>query len=128
MSYTEDFKAAEKAKTAVDVTPTWFAFEAKGQFVLGKLMGTSEVDSSLGSGTYLQYLMDTDDGLIKFSLGAATDKELHTVLHTGSVYKIMFMGKQKIKGGRSVNQFKVLALEAPEETAALGVTDDDVPF
>jgi hypothetical protein len=56
--------------------------------------------------------MDTDDGLVKFALGRATDNELKTVLKVGHVYQITYAGQQKIKGGRSVNQFKVHCLAA----------------
>jgi len=125
VSYTDSWKEAEKAKTVFNVSPEWFTFEKKGSFVLGKLMGSSEVDSSLGSGTYLQYLFDTDSGLVKCSLGAATDKELHTVLKVGNVYRIEFLGQAKIKGGRRVNQFKCLAAQAPDD---LQIVDSDVPF
>jgi len=115
MSYAEEWKQAEKAESVVDVTPQWIAWEKKDQSVLGKLMGSGEVDSTLSSGTYKQYLMDTDEGLIKFSLGAASDKELHTILRVGYVYKITFKGQIKIKGGRKVNQFTVLATFGTDE-------------
>ena len=115
MSYAEEWKQAEKEKAVLDVTPSWVAFEKEGQSVLGKLMGTSDVDSTLGSGSYKQYLMDSDEGLIKFSLGAATDKELHTILRIGYVYKITYLGQAKIKGGRRVNQFSVMATHPADE-------------
>ncbi len=125
MSYSDAWKEAEKTKSTFCVSPEWFTFEKKGSFVLGKLMGMNEVDSSLGSGTYLQYLMDTDVGLIKFSLGAATDKELTTVMKVGNVYRIEYQGQAKIKGGRRVNQFKCLAAQMPDD---LQVVDSDIPF
>jgi len=124
MGYQERFTKAEKAGQTASVTPKWVAFDKEGESVCGKLLGTVEVASGLGSGIYLQYLMETDDGLIKFSLGAATDKELKTVLHTDGIYKITYVGQQKIKGGRRVNRFQVIALLEAEEK----VDNSDVPF
>lgn len=125
MTYQERFTQAVKDHRTKDVSPEWVAFEKKDQSVLGKLLGTSAVDSSLGSGSYLQYMMETDDGLIKFSLGAATDKELAPVIKVGGVYKITYQGQQKIKGGRRVNRFKVVSLGDADD---LGVTEEDIPF
>jgi hypothetical protein len=126
MTYAELFKNAEKAKQTLDLSPTWVPFEAEGQFVVGRLRGSSEVESTMGTGTYKQYLMDSDDGLIKFALGRATDNELQTVLKEGGVYMITFLGQQKIKGGRSVNQFKVQTLTAAALTDV--PEESDVPF
>lgn len=125
MSYLEAWKQAEKDKAVHDVSPTWTPFEKEGQSVIGKLLGTAEIESTLSKGSYLQYLMDTDDGLIKFHLGRAADNELHTVLKVGNVYKITYLGKEKIKGGRQVNQFKVFSASAPVDLSAPG---SDVPF
>lgn len=125
MSYQDAWKQAEKENTVHDVSPTWTPFEKKGQSVIGKLLGTAEIESSLSKGSYLQYLMDTDDGLIKFHLGRAADNELHTVLKVGNVYKITYLGKETIKGGRQVNQFKVLSSSTPVD---LSTSNSDVPF
>jgi hypothetical protein len=126
MSYQAMFDEANKEKKTVELTPTWFPFESEGQFLIGRLRGSSEVTSTMGTGTYLQYLMDTDDGLVKFALGRATDNELKTVLKVGHVYMITFAGQQKIKGGRSVNQFKVQTVT--EDVDAGLEVDADVPF
>jgi len=125
MSYEQLWKEAVKDKQTVNVSPVWFAFEKEGSYVLGKLKGTSEVPSALGQGVYNQYLMETDDGLVKFALGAASDRELATVLKVGGVYRIEYLGQLKIKGGRRVNQFRVMA---PEETDDVSSPDEDQPF
>jgi len=125
MNYQELWKAAEEEKTTVDITPQWVPWEAEGQYLIGRFRGSSEVSSSLGEGTYLQYLFNTDDGLVKFSLGRATDNELKTVMLPGGVYHIVYLGQVKVKGGRKVNQFKVQALSSQEGTSE---PDDVVPF
>ncbi len=107
MNFQDMWQQAVEEKQTVDITPTWVPWEAEGQFIIGRFRGASEVSSSLGEGTYLQYLFDTDDGLIKFSLGRATDNELKTVMFAGGVYRICYLGQVKVKGGRRVNQFNV---------------------
>lgn len=125
--YLAQFEKAREEKHTEPVSPTWKTFEKPEDFVCGILLGSSDVQSSLGSGTYKQYLMRTDEGLIKFSLGAATDRELMPLLHEGKLYLITYLGPVKIKGGKRVNRFAVETLSAEvEETEA--VTDQDVPF
>lgn len=125
MTYLENWKEAEKNKAVVDVSPTWVEFDKKGKSVLGRLKGSHDVASTLSEGTYKQYLMDTDEGLIKFSMGGAADRELSSVLVMGNVYKITFEGQVKISGGRKVNQFRVLAAQPADD---LQVAASDVPF
>lgn len=125
MTYKEQFADAEKAKHIRSLSPVWVKFEKPGDVVLGVLLGTSEVTSGLGSGTYLQYLMQTDEGLIKFSLGAATDRELSAVLKNGMLVRITYVEQVKIKGGRRVNRFTAEIAEAAAEGE---VASDDVPF
>lgn len=115
MNFQEMWKQAEKEKTIVDITPQWVPWEAEGQYIIGRFRGSSEVSSSLGEGTYLQYLFNTDDGLVKFSLGRATDNELRTVMNVGSIYMIVYLGQVKVKGGRKVNQFKAQVLTDTSE-------------
>jgi hypothetical protein len=114
MEFKARYEAAKAEKKVKVLTPQWYAFENPGDAVLGKLLGTSPVQSGLGTGTYLQYLMLTDDGLVKFSLGAATDRELSAVLVVGGIYRVEYQGQTKIKGGRRVNKFGVEMLEAAD--------------
>ena len=125
MTYKERFAKAAETKTLKTLTPQWVAFDEPGKSVCGVLLGTNETSSSLGVGTYLQYLMRTDDGLVKFSLGASTDKELRLVLREKGLYRITYIGQQKIKGGRRVNRFDVEELEDESEPQP---ADSDVPF
>ena len=125
--YLAEFRAAQAAKKTEPVSPAWKTFEKAEDAVCGVLLGSSDVQSSLGSGTYKQYLMRTDEGLIKFSLGAATDRELLPLLHEGKLYLITYLGPVKIKGGKRVNRFAVETLsEEVAETEA--ITDGSLPF
>ena len=115
MNFAELWQEAEEKKQTMDITPQWVPWETEGQFIIGRFRGSSEVTSSLGEGTYLQYLFNTDDGLVKFSLGRATDNELKTVMVPGGIYQIVFLGQTKIKGGRQLNQFKVQTLSENDD-------------
>ena len=125
MMYSERFEKAKAAGQTKSLTPQWTAFDEPGKSVCGQLLSTSEVPGTLGSGTYLQYLMRSDAGLIKFSLGAATDRELKAILVEGGVYKITYFGQVKIKGGKRVNRFEVEQLEDEAEEV---VPAGEVPF
>lgn len=107
MNYKERFKQGEEDGQVTRVTPSYFEFEKPGDEIIGKLVGKSEVDSGFGTGVYNQYLVDTDDGLVKFALGGATDRELEPILRVGGIYRFEFKGQEKLKGGKKVNQFVV---------------------
>ncbi len=64
-------------------------------------------------------MFNTDDGLVKFSLGRATDNELKTVMNPGSIYMITYLGQVKVKGGRKVNQFKAQVISETEASGEL---------
>jgi len=122
MKYSEMLKKSKEKGAMVDLTPSYFEFKKEGTSVIGRLRGFSPVQSSLSEGSYNQYLMETDIGLIKFHLGGATDKEIAAQLKMGEVYYIEYEGKVKISKGRAVNKFKVLQID-PSLTDA-----KDVPF
>ncbi len=125
MGYKDAFVAAAKAKTARLLTPEYVEFAKKGDSVTGKFLSSSDVKSTLGEGTYKMYVFDTDDGVVKFKLGAATDTELANVIVPGGVYQIVFQGQVRLKGGHSVNKFMVLALADKKSEE---ITDNDVSF
>ncbi len=125
MNYDEMWKEAEKTDTARNLTPDFLKFTELGQAVCGKLISRTPVDSSMGEGTYMQYLLETDSGLVKCALGAATDHELAATIEDGGIYRIEYQGKIAIKGGRQVNRFRVWALDGPGPRE---VSDEDIPF
>jgi len=123
--YEEMYREAVKAKALKNLTPDFHAWQKEGEALVGKLISRAPVDSSLGQGSYMQYLMETDQGLVKFALGAATDKELAGILKDGGVYRVEYLGQVPIKGGRRVNRFRVYEISTPEPEE---ITDADVPF
>lgn len=126
MRYADMKKAAEKAGALKDLTPTFFQFKKKGDGFVGKFVSSSPVESGLSKGSYLQYLFETDSGLLKCALGAATDKELSAVLAQGHIYSVEFLSQEKISGGRSVNKFKIMEIDL----TLLPKSEDekDIPF
>jgi hypothetical protein len=123
MKFSEMKDKAKKAGAVSSLSPTYYEFEKKGASIVGRYKGRGEVSSSLGPGKYFQYLFETDDGLIKCALGAATDKEAGQLMEIGKVYVVTFQGKSKISGGRSVNKFIVellneAAFEGEEDAEA----------
>jgi len=112
MNYREMAKKAKETEQFQNLTPEFVRWEEKGQTIVGSFQGLVEVTSGLNQGSYNQYIFDTDDGLIKFSLGSLADKEVGNRFEQGSIYYIEFLGKQKIPGGHQVNRFKILQLMA----------------
>lgn len=113
MNYKELYKAAKKEGRTKDLTPTFIKFEKPGDTIIGKYKGASPVRSALSEGEYNQYIFETDEGLVKFHVGSATDKEIAAQLNAGNVYCVTFEESIKISGGRTVNKFKVEYIDLP---------------
>lgn len=126
MGFREQYNAAEKAKTTVKLSAKYIEFKDKGQVIIGRFIRSNAVQSSLGVGTYLQYLFNTDEGMVKFALGRATDAEAGAMLVVGGVYSITYKGKEKLAGGRQLNVFEVVQIEVPADAVVGGA--GDVPF
>lgn len=124
MNYAELYKKAQAEGTLKDIKPEFFEFSQAGKSILGKLISVSQVDSTIGGGTYNQYLFETDDGLFKFSMGGATDKDVSSLMRINGIYYVEYQGKDKISGGRSVNKFKVNEVIPPELGMVGGPNDE----
>lgn len=114
---------AVKAKAIKQLTPAFVAWEKSGQQIIGCFISRNEVTGTLGGKAYYQYLFDTDEGRVKFSLGSSADGEVGATLVPGQVYGVTYKGKEKIKGGRQVNRFNVEELGAADELGNLGEGD-----
>jgi len=129
MSYKEMLQAAKKQNLLKSLSPIYFQFTKKGDSVVGRLKGIVEVQGSRGGQGYNQYLLETDDGLLKFALGSATDKEIEAQLKREHVYVFTFQGKEKLSGGREVNRYEVFEIpELGEEALDDAGGEEDVPF
>jgi len=125
MSYEEQYKQVKKDKGLARLTPEFITFDKKGDYVLGRLVSKNEVSSQLGTTTYMQYLFETDRGLVKFALGRATDNEVGTLFIPGGVYRVEFLGKEDLAGGRKINRFNIEGVQMVEPAE---LVDEDVPF
>ncbi len=113
-TYAELYKAAEKSGNVTELTAIYKKWSKKGDIIIGAFVGKTEVTSGLSGTNYNQYLFDTDDGLTKFHLGKGGDSEIGQVMKTGCVYRIEFLGKEEISGGRSVNTYKCVEIDIGE--------------
>lgn len=113
MSYKEIYAQAKKENKITDLTPKFVKFEKKGDMIIGRFKGSAAVRSGLGDSEYNHYIFDTDDGLVKCHVGAATDKEISAQMEVGNIYCLTFVESIKISGGRSVNKFKVEYIDMP---------------
>lgn len=123
MTYKALHEEAVKAKRTKQLTAEYREWKKAGDFVIGMLLAKNPVGSTLGEGTYAQYLFETDSGLVKCALGKATDNEAGAVMEIGKIYHIEFKGKVEISGGRRVNQFNVTRI-ITEEEAKVGDAED----
>ncbi len=123
MKYKEMFDEALENKTTKQLVSTYFEFKEKGMGFVGLLLGIQPVSSKLGGESYNQYLFDTDDGLIKCSLGRATDGEAGVVMKVGQVYSVKFLGSEDIGHKRRVNRFDIIGIMTEEEAMVGGAED-----
>lgn len=107
-TYQEMAAEAKKAKTGRSLTPEYLEWKTKGQEMVGVFISKAEIISSTGTGTYNQYLFQTDEGNVKFHLGHAADTEVAEVFKPGVIYSITFQGKEDIGGGKRVNKFDIV--------------------
>lgn len=125
MKYSEMKEQAERADAIKSLTPTYFEFDKKGDGFVGRFKGKIEVESSKGSGSYFQYLWDSDDGLLKCAFGRATDREMGQVFEVGKVYSIEYQGQVDIGDGKKCNKFN---FDLIDEKSILTEEGGRVPF
>ncbi len=126
MSYKELLAQKKKDKSGRELTAAYIKFDKVGVSVVGRLMAMNAVSGSMGAIGYKQYLFHTDDDLVKCALGSATDNEAGALMNIGGIYSVTYKGKESLKGGRSINKFEIIELEAAGESGVGGVAD--VPF
>ena len=125
-NYKETYEQAIENKRLKTITPKYVEFKKKGDQVVGKFIGKAGVKSSMDDSEYNQYIFDTDEGMVKFAMGGATDKEVSQSLIPDRVYVVTFNGQEKLSGKRTVNKFIVEEIESIE-TSETGNPDDN-PF
>ena len=121
-TYKEMYEQGKKAKTLKPITAIYLKWKNKGDAVLGRFIAKSAVTSQQDEGEYNQYLVETDEGLVKFSLGRSADNEIGAVLVKGKVYRIEFLGQENLTGGRRVNKFDCQEIGLGDEVVEVDET------
>jgi len=117
-NYAKIYQEAKKAKTMKSLGTKYVQWSDEGQQIVGAYLSHLQLPSRNG-GVYNQYLFDTDDGLIKFALGAAVDSEAHEYFERGCVYAITYQGKERsVASGNEFKNFTIEEVGAVEELAA----------
>jgi len=112
--YSEMAAAVDKEGTALDITVGFIKLEKEGDFLIGQLLGLNRIPSKNKEEVYFQYVIDTDQGMIKTAFGSAYDREMTSLLHIGGVYRWTFEGKKPLKNGHTVNVYRTETIDDSE--------------
>ena len=107
LTYKEMYEKAVKAKTARQLTPEYLEWKTPKQQMVGAFISRGQVTSSTGTGTYFQYVFETDDGNVKFHLGSNADNDVGAAFVPGVIYSITYLGQEEISTTRRVNKYNV---------------------
>jgi hypothetical protein len=118
-SYKKKYEQAKKGKYLKICTATFQEWNKPEELIVGKFISFNKVPSQRGLGEFNIYLFETDEGNVKFTLGAVTDAEVEKVLISGKVYAIVYKGQEDIAGGKRVNRFEVSEIIATPEKESL---------
>jgi hypothetical protein len=105
-TFKELYEKSKSNKTVRKLETEFRELGKKGEFVLGRLKGITEIKSKVNEGTFNMYLFDTDTGPVKVILGTKADTDVAPLMVIDRVYRIEYEGKEKLGGGREMNLFK----------------------
>ena len=125
MSYEEKYNDAISEGKVKELSADYKKWEKSGDTILGSYESSNSVVSKMGSQPYNQYLFNTDDGMVKFALGRATDNASASLMEFGGVYCITFKGQEKIGSGRKINTFEILEIDKPTVVKVGGEADEE---
>jgi len=125
MTYKEMAEKAAAEGRMTSVTPKFTKLEAVGATITGRYLAWATVHPAAGAGSeYRDYTFGTDIGLVRFHLGAQTDKELDGVMVVGGVYAITYREDVKLAKGRHTKKYDVFCIEPPGRQPG----EDALPF
>lgn len=105
--YLDAAKAAKKAGQGTKVgAPKWKP-ENKGDMLAGLLIEKETAHSQQFGSDFVVYTFMTDDGPRKWIPGQATDAEIKSLMQTGQIYLVEFLGKEKTNTGNDRNSYEV---------------------
>ena len=106
-TYADAYKGASRKGGTQEIGVTYHKWEAIGSQIIGMYIGCNPVTGRFAGQEYMQYMFETDNGPIKFHLGAAADRDYGPLLVVGEIYFIRYDGQEAISGGNKVNRFHV---------------------
>jgi len=110
--YETMYKKAKAAGKEKQVSVDFYNWEQEGQILVGRLIDSEETESDTCEGKYNKYTFDTDLGLVGVICGKMFDLLVEDKKLIGKVLSIEYLGKRDLKGGKTVNRYKVF--EIPE--------------
>ena len=126
MKYKEAYDKAKKEESLEQLSATYHEWKKKGEAVIGEYIQVNQVPGRQKDTMYNQYLFQTDEGLVKFSMGGVTDNEAGSMMRQGEVYRVEFQGQEEIGHGQRVNRFQIERLTQPDVERVGGPGDE--PF
>jgi len=106
-NYEKMYEEAKKGKNVKVLTPQMFKFTDKEPILIGSYVSKTLIGVTETSKGYYQYVFHTDTGLVKIGPGSGFDADVSGQLGQGGIYRIEFLGKVDISGGRTVNKYNV---------------------
>ena len=123
MTYAELHRKATEAKTTKELAPVFVKWTEEGQTVVGRLLSKATVKSRQSGGEYLDYVVETDDGVVHFACGNQFDEKIGGSLGLGKVYAWTFGGKRDVGKGRRVNEFSCVFV--PDDPGQIELASED---
>lgn len=108
MNYQKQYEKSIKEGTAKEMVSEIKTEWAEGEVIVGKLINITVVHFEETGNDINGYVLETDSGLIQFTMGASVDMQAGDKMVIGNVYACMYKGKKDIGKGRHMNVFKVL--------------------
>lgn len=108
MNYQEQYEKAVEDGTACEMVSEIKTEWEEGETIVGKLIDITTVHFEETGNDINGYLLETDAGLIQFTMGASVDMQAGNKMVIGNVYACTYKGKKDIGKGRHMNVFKVI--------------------
>ena len=99
---------------------------AEGDSVKGTVLDVV-VQEGKEDGTYNLWSVQTDKGMIQFTLSHSFDEQVKNYVFIGDTVKVTSLGKIPLDGGKTFNQFNldILKLGSQEKTVGQAIRDSE---
>jgi len=101
------FNKAHAEGRTEHLTVRYVTFEEAGDEIIGRFVKQELVPESRYNCPVQKYTLDTDEGLVCFVLGSATDKELAGRLRAGDIIRVKYRGQAAIDPEQTIPIFDV---------------------